>query len=317
MSVDTQVIVVGAGPVGLLIALILAKAGVRVTVIDGAAGINSAPRAMAFQPSALAELAEAGVYEDILEHSVTNAVITWWRTGNGPDKERLATISTNEGDKPFLTGLNCSQATVSEIILQHLKKIKHANVFFSHQAVGLTTSQDRVTVSVLNTVNNKTLELTAGWVVGADGGKSAIRKLAGVSFDGFTWPKEEFVATNVYYPFDSYGFTNRNILVDSVNWAVIAKISNDGLWRVAYGTQPGKTDDEIRAELPQRFKILLPGPGKDYKVSNVNKYRPHQRCAARLRKGRVLLAGDAAHLNNPIGGEESHPTLPTPLTIIV
>lgn len=91
-------------------------------------------------------------------------------------------------------------------------------------------------------------------------------------------------------------------MIDSTNWAIVAKISNDGLWRVAYGVKPGMTKNQIMAELPERFKNFLPGPGEGYSVKQANSYRPHQRCAARFRKVRVILVGDAAHLNNPIGG---------------
>jgi flavin-dependent dehydrogenase len=127
-----------------------------------------------------------------------------------------------------------------------------------------------------------------------------VRAESGIPFEGFTWPKEEFVTSNVYYPFDKYGFTNRNFMIDSTNWAIVAKTSNDGLWRVAYGVKPGMTKKQIIEELPERFKNFLPGPGEGYTVKQANSYRPHQRCAACFRKGRVILVGDAAHLNNPI-----------------
>ncbi|PMD15413.1 hypothetical protein NA56DRAFT_555559, partial [Hyaloscypha hepaticicola] len=198
------------GPVGVFTALILARNGIKIILMEERNEVfDTAPRAMAFQPCALAEMVEAGVYEDVYRDSVKEAVISWWNT---------------------------------------------------------------------------------------------VRAESGIPFEGFTWPKEEFVATNIYYPFDKYGFTNRNFMIDSTNWAIVAKISNDGLWRVAYGVKPGMTKNQIMAELPERFKNFLPGPGEGYSVKQANSYRPHQRCAARFRKGRMILVGDAAHLNNPIGG---------------
>ena len=116
--------------------------------------------------------------------------------------------------------------------------------------------------------------IAAGWIIGADGGRSAVRTAALIEFEGFTWPKEEFVATNVNYPFDQYGYTNRNFIIDPVNWAIIAKINNQGLWRVAYGKKPGMADAQIREELPHRYKYFLPGPRKEYLVERVNRYRP-------------------------------------------
>lgn len=300
---EAHVLVAGAGPVGLFVALILARNGIKVTVVEAEAQIDSAPRAMAFQPPALAEMVEAQVYDDVHEVSVKTAIISWWKGGLGPGKKHIATITTSDGDssQSFLSGLNCSQADFAKILIQHLLKYSNVKVLFGHRLVSIKT-RDPTAVEATIEHDGTRFTMKASWLVGADGGRSSCRTFLGIKFQGFTWPKEEFVATNVYYPFDSYGFTNRNMILDPVNWAVVAKIQNDGLWRVAYGTAPGKTKAEIEDELPERYKSILPGPGTGYKVTQVNKYRPHQRCAARFREGRVLLVGDAAHLNNPIGG---------------
>ncbi|OQV05081.1 FAD binding domain-containing protein [Cladophialophora immunda] len=303
----TQVLIAGAGPVGAFTALILARSGIEVTLVEANADIDSSPRAMAFQPCALSEMVEAGVYDEVLEHSVKNAVISWWRAGLGVEKEHIATIATKEGDEPFLTGLNCAQSVVTRILLSHLETEPAATIHFGHRVVDVVaeTNAKDVVVTLQQTTSKsseKMLKIVASWLVGADGGRSTVRAAADITFEGFTWPKEEFVATNVYYPFEKYQYTNRNFIIDPVHWAIVGKISNDGLWRVAYGTRPGQTEAQVRAELPEHYKYILPGPGTDYHVEQVNTYRPHQRCAATFRKGRVLLVGDAAHLNNPIGG---------------
>ncbi|KAK7894366.1 hypothetical protein LTR67_006127 [Exophiala xenobiotica] len=304
---QTQVLIAGAGPVGAFTALILARNGIEVTLVEANADIDSSPRAMAFQPCALAEMVEAGIYDEMLEHSVKNAVISWWRAGLGAEKKHVATIATTEGHEPFLTGLNCAQSVVTRLLLSHLEKEPAATIHFGHRVVDVVAEADakHVVVTLQQTASEsseKTLKIKAGWLVGADGGRSTVRAAADIGFEGFTWPKEEFVATNVYYPFEKYNYTNRNFIIDPVHWAIVGKISNEGLWRVAYGTRPGLTEAQIRAELPEHYKYILPGPGTDYRVEQVNKYRPHQRCAETFRKGRILLAGDAAHLNNPIGG---------------
>ena len=142
-----QVLIVGGGPVGVFTALILARNGIKVMLVEERDEADTAPRAMAFQPCALAEMVEAGVYEDVYRDSVKEAVISWWKSGSGYEKQHLATISTNEGDQPFLTGLNYSQSDFTKIILQHLQKEENAKIFFGHKITSIMTSADSVRVT--------------------------------------------------------------------------------------------------------------------------------------------------------------------------
>jgi flavin-dependent dehydrogenase len=143
-------------------------------------------------------------------------------------------------------------------------------------------------------------------VVGADGAGSAVRKLCGIGFEGFSWPKENFVATNIRgYPFEEEGFTSANMVLHPVHWAVVTVLDKTRLWRVAFGVSPELSNEQIREELDEHYKNIFPNwekHGACYELVELNKYKPHQRCATTFRKGRVFLAGDAAHSNNPIGG---------------
>jgi 2-polyprenyl-6-methoxyphenol hydroxylase-like FAD-dependent oxidoreductase len=113
------------------------------------------------------------------------------------------------------------------------------------------------------------------------------------------------VATNVYYPFRENGFWSAQFTVDPEHWALLCELDSTGLWRVSYGEKEGLTNEELMERLPAKFEALFPGPkpvaGK-YEVKSMSPYRIHQRCADTFRKGRVVLAGDAAHLCNPFGG---------------
>jgi 2-polyprenyl-6-methoxyphenol hydroxylase-like FAD-dependent oxidoreductase len=146
---------------------------------------------MAFQPSALAEMVEAGVYEDMYRDSVKKAVISWWKSGPGYKKQHLATISTNEGDQPFLTGLNYSQSDFTKIILQHLQKEANAKILFGHKITSITASADSVRVTAaragaLHAKLNDQEIIEASWLIGADGGRSTVRAESGIPFEGFT-----------------------------------------------------------------------------------------------------------------------------------
>ena len=143
--------------------------------------------------------------------------------------------------------------------------------------------------------------LRAGWVIGADGARSAVRQALGLAFDGMTWP-ERFVATNVLYDFGALGYGPGNFLIDPDHGAVIARIDNDGLWRCTYCEDLTLPEETIPERMPAYFRTILPPDADMPEVVQWSPYRMHQRAAERMRDGRVLLAGDAAHATNPTGG---------------
>jgi 3-(3-hydroxy-phenyl)propionate hydroxylase len=148
-------------------------------------------------------------------------------------------------------------------------------------------------------------KLEASWLIGADGGRSTIRKLLGVEFGGFTWP-EQFLVVSTPYDFARHGFTMNAYVADPVEWTAVFKMPDaapPGLWRLAFPCEPSLPDDtllDVRS-VQKRMQGFLPNDS-DYEIRYQSIYRVHQRVAAEWRQGRVLLAGDAAHLNNPLGG---------------
>ncbi|KAF2221191.1 FAD binding domain-containing protein [Elsinoe ampelina] len=302
-ATQSSVIIVGAGPVGLLTALNLARLAVPVLILERGPGIDQSPRATSYQPCAMAELEEAGVLDDVRAKSMVNNILYW--VGRGKDKQRVAMVEKMEGGEKFKSGINCGQNVLAETIMEHLlgKYGKVAKVEFGKTVEGLEQDEDGVEITCKDTPSGATVRYRCDWLVGTDGAGSAVRRSLGIEFEGFSWPKEDFVATNVRYPFEKYGFTTANFIMDPVHWAVITVIDDSGLWRCAFGVKAGMTNEEIKAELEEHYKEILPGwPGEGYELVQLNKYKPHQRCASQFRKGRCFLAGDAAHSNNPIGG---------------
>jgi 3-(3-hydroxy-phenyl)propionate hydroxylase len=147
---------------------------------------------------------------------------------------------------------------------------------------------------------------TGGYLIGADGGRSTVRKQCGIAFDGFTWP-ERFIVLTTPYDFEAHrGYCPRSYFADPEAWCNCFKVSADGppgLWRTVFPTEPAQSDDELMSDesVQARLQKFFPSPER-YEVVHRNLYVTHQRVAAAFRKGRVLLAGDAAHVNNPIGG---------------
>ena len=132
-----------------------------------------------------------------------------------------------------------------------------------------------------------------------------MRKTLGVEFEGFTWP-EQFLVVSTPYDFAQHGFTLNAYIADPVEWAAVFKMPDagpPGLWRLAFPCDPGLPDDALLdpAAVQNRMQGFLPREDA-YEIKYQSIYRVHQRVASEWRRGRVLLAGDAAHLNNPLGG---------------
>lgn len=297
---DPDVIVVGAGPVGLLTALRLARDGIKTIVLEALPAIEKSPRAMAYQPVAVEQLDRAGVLEDCRKLGMAHEKICWRKTRNQEVIAELGRVP--DAQNPY-ENLLLGQHILADIIMSHLNK-EGGEVLFDHRVVAVEKLGPeegiKVEVEVGKHKENRTFQ--SKYLVAADGGRSTVRKLCGIAFEGFTWP-EQLVSTNVYYPFDEYGWHPGQFMCDPNHWALIGKINKEGLWRVSYGEIEGLSNDQIRDRLPMKFESMFPGPRPlDYKLDQFSPYKLNQRCASTFRDGPVLLAGDAAHLCNPFGG---------------
>jgi 3-(3-hydroxy-phenyl)propionate hydroxylase len=133
-----------------------------------------------------------------------------------------------------------------------------------------------------------------------------VRKQCGIAFEGFTWPERFLVLTT---PFDfeaERGYCARSYFADPDEWCNCFKVAGDGppgLWRCVFPTDPTQSDAELLSEAAAQERLQRFAPSsRPYEVVHRNLYTTHQRVADTFRAGRVLLAGDAAHVNNPIGG---------------
>jgi 2-polyprenyl-6-methoxyphenol hydroxylase-like FAD-dependent oxidoreductase len=182
---------------------------------------------------------------------------------------------------------------------------RFCQILFNHSLSGITENEDSITALVDTPAGSK--KITAKYLVGADGGKSTVRKILDLGYEGFTLP-QWLVACNVRYPFRDYGFQRGQFIVHPKHFCMVGKIDPTGLYRVSYNEQEHLTRDEVLANVHNKFEAIFPGPkplSKDaYKIEVVSPYRIHQRSARSYRKGRAFLAGDAAHACSPFGGEK-------------
>ena len=304
MSGRANVIIVGAGPVGMVCALGLNRAGIEVTVLEQEPGPVEDQRAASLHPPTLEMLNQLGLLKEIQPRGLVSPVYHIRDRVNGElvAEFDLALLS-DELAFPYV--LQYEQYKLTHDISTQYGNESDFAVRFSHRVTDVAMHADHVDVEAEGP--NGLEHFEAAWLIGADGGRSAVRKAAGIAFEGFTYP-ERFIKIATDFDFQQYrpGYVYRNYLSDPDEWCNLFKVRGKrepGLWRTIFPTRVDETEEQaLDPEAVQaRLQKFFPKPGS-YRVEYVNVYSVSQRVAATFRKGRVLLAGDAAHVNNPIGG---------------
>ncbi|KAF5530118.1 3-(3-hydroxy-phenyl)propionate 3-hydroxycinnamic acid hydroxylase [Fusarium phyllophilum] len=294
-TLDTPIAIIGAGPVGLYIAFVLAKAGIKVTVIEMENQLIDTPRAVIYFPAVLDEFEKTGILQDIVDAGDKNSKGCAWRDGSG---NILASLDQPADDPHF--GVCLGQHYFCEIVYKKLVETGNGQVLFN--TTYLRHEQKGDSVHYLLKDSSKATEIAGEcrYLIGTDGGRSAVRKSLGIEFKGFTWESVQLVATNFRYPLDSFGWKKANYIIDPVSWGIIVKCGKEDSWRFATAIQTSSDvpvlDEAIVAEVKTRLPKMLPGDTSQIVWEAMAPYKVHQRCASTFRKGNTLLAGDAAHV---------------------
>ena len=214
---DTEVVIVGAGPVGLMIGLMIARAGINFILCEAFGQIIQSPRAMAYGPAAVIELERAGVAAECREIGMEPSDFEFTLRWITIDNKLVAELSSRlmEGYPPVL----CGQHVVADIILRHLQRYPNVKLLWNHKVVGVEQDEEGVT-AVCETAEGE-VRISAEYLVGADGARSTVRKLIGCTFDGFTYDKL-VVATNVVYPFREHGFASGQFIIHPEHFAMVS-----------------------------------------------------------------------------------------------
>jgi 3-(3-hydroxy-phenyl)propionate hydroxylase len=296
-----RVIVVGAGPVGCTAALCLAQRGIPVLLLEREAELADDLRASTVHPSSLDLLDTIGVTERIIPLGL-DAPVYQFR-----DRQTNEYIDFDLGVLGDLTRfpmrLQCEQFKITRVIVAMLANYPQAEVRLGVDVTGLENDADGGGVTVtLRDRAGRTASERAAFVIGCDGASSTVRKRMGIEFEGFTWP-EKFLSIGSPLDYTEYlpGLSNVSYISDPDEWCALVRVV--GSWRIVFPTDPATDDDELLYEsnIDRLMRKFLPIRGA-FEIFHRSIYRVHQRVAKTFNRGRVVIAGDAAHLNNPLGG---------------
>jgi len=294
---NDRVIIVGAGPVGLTAALALHRRGIQTTLLTAEPELVMELRGSTFHPPTLDLLDEFDLVPRMIE--VGLKAPTWQFRDRETGPVATFDLALLAGDTNHPSRVQCEQWKLMRFLEEKLRK-EGVDLRFGHEVTAVRQDDDGVTVTA--TTSSGPVEVAGRYVMAADGARSAVRRSLGVEFEGFTYA-ELFLIASTDFPFENTltDIAYVNYIADPLEWLVLLRVP--GLWRVLVPAPENSdrdkllSDDNLQAML-QRV-VSRPEP---YKIAHRSIYHVHQRVAKSFRHGRVLLAGDAAHVNNPLGG---------------
>jgi 3-(3-hydroxy-phenyl)propionate hydroxylase len=304
MSKPDPVVVVGAGPVGLCLALALAQQDVAVTIIEAMSDDNfldQVPRAGSNHPTTLEFFDQIGLYDKLEPRGIIAPKFHYW---NRQDSALIAEFdhALLKDDTRFPYVLQCERIKIVEEALKMAKAHPLIEVCMATEFTAFEQRSDAVLARVTHAAGESET-IRGRYLVSAEGARSVARKDLDLEFEGFTYP-ERTINIEVAYDFRQHGYTERNYISDPVEYSNLFHWKGPpDRWRIHFPTAIDDDEKELtRPEaLQARLKRFL-GIDRDFDICGCNLYTVHQRVAKNFRVGRVVLAGDAAHVNSPIGG---------------
>lgn len=295
----TDILIVGAGPTGLMLANQLGRRGIRAMIIDRHSGPAQQTRAMAVQARTLEIYAKLGIIEEALALGFQAGGANLWANGRWTARVPLGDIGRELSPYPFV--LMLGQDDNERIMGAKLREWDVA-VQWNTELVALRQHPNRVEVT-LRQPDGSTRELEAAWVAGCDGARSAVRELNGIGFPGAPYEQVFFVAdTEASGPMKP---GELNVYLWRDGFHLFFPMRGTGRWRVI-GILPA----HLRARDDLAFEEVIPAIRQEagatlefHQCSWLSTYRIHHRAAERFRERRCFLLGDAAHIHSPMGAQ--------------
>jgi 2-polyprenyl-6-methoxyphenol hydroxylase-like FAD-dependent oxidoreductase len=293
-----RVVVVGAGPVGLTAALAIGRRGIPVVLIAAEDELTMELRGSTFHPPTLDLLDEFRVVPTMIEAGLKAPTWQFRDRETGPVATFDLSLLAGETAHPYR--VQCEQWKLMRLLERELRKLPGNEIRFGHEATAVRQNGEAATVTV-QTRSGPT-EITGRYIIGADGARSAVRRSLGIPFEGFTYP-ELFLIASTDFAFEAKltDIAYVNYIADPLEWLVLLRVP--GLWRVLVPAPESADRDALLSDqsLQAVLQRVVARP-EAYRIAHRSLYHVHQKVASRFRHGRVLLVGDAAHINNPLGG---------------
>lgn len=293
-----QVLIAGAGPVGTVMATLLARAGIDTVVIEAGEDCAQDLRASTFHPPTLEMLDEIGITAMLLDRGLKAPIYHWRDRQSGEVVEFDLTEIGDRTRYPFR--IQCEQYHLSRALAEVVAEQASAEVRFNTRFLSFEEDSEGITVYAEAALEIE--RFRCNWLIGADGANSLVRKWMGTEFHGFTYP-EKFLCLTTETELAEHlpNLALVNYVSDPQEWLVLLRVPS--LWRVLVPADETMSDAELLSDATKEsvFERLI-GDGKAVTTPHRTLYRVHQRVAKSFYKGRAILIGDAAHLNNPLGG---------------
>ena len=296
------VIIAGAGPSGCTLALYLAQRDIPVLLLEKEESLPIDLRASTFHPISLDMLADLdkGIVDRMLAKGLRVRRYQYRDRKSGEVATFDMSLIADETAHPFR--LQLEQYELTRLICRRLADFDNVEMHFGHDVLDYADHGQHVDVRVRTGSGETTL--AGAFIVGAEGARSNIRKSAGLGYLGFTYD-EKFLVVSTSFPFEEVfeDFSWVNYVADPDEWCVVLR--TDKVWRVLIPTTPTNADDEallLSDEFIQERLHHLYDKQGDYEIRHRTLYPVNQRVAEMYYKGRMVLVGDACHINNPLGG---------------
>ncbi len=285
-----------------MLALYLAQRNIPIILFEKSSSLPIDLRASTFHPPSLEMIASLGngVIEEILDKGLI--ADRYQYRDRSTDQVACFKMDLLADETPYPFRLQLEQYELTRVIGDKLGCYDNVEVRFGHRLVGYNQCLDHVDVEIETDLGIQTIR--GSFLVGADGAQSQARKTSGIQYSGFTY-EEKFLVVSTQFPFESVfdDLAWVNYIADPEEWCVVLR--TEKIWRVLFPTDPTKNQSEetlLSDDFIQERLHHLYNKAGDYDIGHRTLYKVNQRVAETYYKGRMVLVGDACHINNPLGG---------------